>query len=140
MSTRHRLSEHFVVEEFDCRDGTKVPSRYYKDLERLCHQYLEPLRKKFGSCHVNSGFRTSAYNARIGGARFSFHVYTDRAPGSGVAADVTFARGSVRDWHSYAKRLRSWRRSGGKGGIGYYPQGGFIHVDNRPYAADWYGA
>jgi hypothetical protein len=68
VATRKRLSKHFTVEEFDCHDGTKVPKRDYKGLQYLCRVYLEPLRKKYGAVHVNSGYRTRAYNARIGGA------------------------------------------------------------------------
>ena len=56
--TRCKLSEHFVVEEFDCHDGTKVASREYDGLTALCNIYLEPLRNKYGSVHINSGFRT----------------------------------------------------------------------------------
>ena len=41
MATRHRLSKHFTVEEFDCRDGTKVQARDYDGLEYLCRVYLE---------------------------------------------------------------------------------------------------
>lgn len=137
--TRYRLSENFTIEEFDCNDGTKVPARYYAELEALCRDFLEPMRAKFGPCNVHSGFRTSAYNQRIGGARFSFHVYTDRVPTAGVAADVSFAKGSVLEWTEKARRLRS-RKRGGKGGIGYYPQGGFTHIDTRDYAADWNGS
>jgi hypothetical protein len=48
VATRHRLSKHFVVEEFDCHDGTKVSARDYNGLEYLCRQFLEPLRKKYG--------------------------------------------------------------------------------------------
>jgi hypothetical protein len=47
MATRHRLSKHFVVEEFDCHDGSKVQKRDYDGLEYLCRKFLEPLRTKF---------------------------------------------------------------------------------------------
>lgn len=137
--TRHRLTKHFVVEEFDCNDGTPVPNRYYKELTKLCETFLEPMRERFGACTVNSGYRTRQYNDRIGGARLSFHVYTDRKQRDGVAADVSFERGSVADWTEFAKALRANRRAG-KGGIGYYPQGGFIHIDTRDYKADWNGS
>ena len=68
MATRHRLSRHFVVEEFDCKDGTKVQQRDYNGLEYLCRTYLEPLRKKYGAVTVHSGFRTSSWNRKVGGA------------------------------------------------------------------------
>ena len=137
--TRLQLSEHFTIEEFDCNDGTRVPKEYEPALRRLCNWYLEPMRKKFGPCTVHSGFRHTEYNRRIGGARLSFHDYLLRKPKDGVAADVSFKNGNPSQWHSRAKRLRFWRRKG-KGGLGYYPQGGFIHIDTRDYAADWNGS
>jgi hypothetical protein len=56
MATRHRLSDHFVVEEFDCHSGERCGSREHNGLEYLCRKYLEPLRAKFGATHVHSGF------------------------------------------------------------------------------------
>lgn len=134
-----QLTKNFHTREFDCNDGTPVPKEYYNQLENLCEWFLEPMREKFGRCNVHSGYRHRAYNDRIGGARLSFHVYTDRRPRDGVAADVSFKRGSVKEWHAEAKRLREKNREG-QGGIGYYPQGGFIHIDTRDYEADWYGS
>jgi uncharacterized protein YcbK (DUF882 family) len=96
MATRKRLSPHFTVEEFDCRDGTKVQPRDYNGLEYLCRIYLEPLRKKYGPVHINSGYRTRAYNASIGGAKNSYHVYTEH-DGNDQACDFTCARGTPRD-------------------------------------------
>lgn len=141
MTTRLRVSPHFVIEEFDCNDGTKVPNSHEQAIKKLCKIFLEPMREKFGACTVHSGFRTRTYNDKIGGARFSFHVYTDRKRRDGVAADVSFAKGSVADWVAYAKTLRLQREDGeGNGGIGNYPQGGFIHIDTRDYPADWNGS
>lgn len=139
VKTRFRLSEHFIVEEFDCNDGTKVPELYYGQLSKLCEWFLEPLRDKYGACFVHSGFRTPEWNLHVGGASASYHVYTRRRPRQGVAADVEFARGSVRDWHNEATKLRRQNRDG-QGGLGYYPQGGFIHIDTRDYPADWDGS
>lgn len=136
---RTQLTKHFGVEEFDCNDGTPVPERYERQLKHLCEWFLEPMRAKFGACYVHSGYRTDQYNASIGGALASYHVYTDRRPRHGVAADVSFAKGTVKDWHTYAKKLRTKNRAG-EGGLGYYPQGGFIHIDTRDYPADWNGS
>lgn len=133
-----QLTKHFDSSEFDCNDGTKVPKEYHGQLEKLCEWFLEPMRKKFGACVVLSGYRTAAYNAKIGGARFSFHVYDDRLPREGVAADCLFAKGGPKEWVAYAKKLRTQNRKG-KGGIGYYPNSGFIHLDTRDYQSDWTG-
>ena len=135
MATRKRLSAHFTVEEFDCRDGTKVSSRDYDGLSYLCRTFLEPLREKYGPVHVNSGFRTASYNRQIGGASQSFHIYTIH-DGNDQAADVTCARGSARDWHRTLNWLRTRYRDG-KGGLGLYSN--FVHVDIRDFKADWRG-
>jgi uncharacterized protein YcbK (DUF882 family) len=135
MATRRRLSKHFTVEEFDCRDGTKVKPREYKGLSRLCRLYLEPLRAKYGRVRVNSGYRTRRYNASIGGASNSYHIY-DAHDGHDQAADITCTRGTPREWHATLNAIRRNKR-GGKGGLGLY--GTFVHVDLRDYKADWRG-
>jgi uncharacterized protein YcbK (DUF882 family) len=133
--TRQRLSPHFTVEEFDCRDGTKVQRRDYRGLHFLCAQFLEPLRRKFGPVRVNSGFRTRSYNASIGGASHSFHVYTMH-DGNDQAADITCASGTPAQWHAFLAGVRK-RKRGGRGGLGLYRT--FVHVDIRDYKADWRG-
>ncbi len=124
-----RLSSHFALTEFACKDGTQVPKAAVPALTRLCSEVLEPLRERFGPCTVMSGYRHSAYNRRIGGAKFSQHIY-DLHPGS-VAADLTFARGRPSEWADAAEPLCA------NGGLGRYP--GFLHVDNRPGRARWSG-
>jgi uncharacterized protein YcbK (DUF882 family) len=135
MATRHRLSKHFVVEEFDCRDGTKVSKRDYNGLEYLCRTFLEPLRAKYGPVKINSGFRTASYNRRIGGASRSYHVYTLH-DGNDQAADIACRSGGPRDWHRTLNAIRQ-RERGGKGGLGLY--GTFVHVDVRDYPSNWRG-
>lgn len=138
MPKRTQLTKNFNIKEFDTKDGTKVPAKYEGQVKRLCEWFLEPMRKKFGACVVLSGYRHEAYNRAIGGARFSFHVYDDRLPREGVAADVLFAKGNPKEWASYARRLRARNRKG-LGGVGYYPNSGFVHVDSRDYKSDWTG-
>ena len=133
--TRHRLSKHFVVEEFDCHDGTKVMKRDYNGLEYLCRQFLEPLRAKYGGVTINSGFRTVAYNRKIGGASRSEHVYTIH-DGNDQAADIRCARGTPREWRNFLAGIRAKKR-GGRGGLGLYST--FVHCDIRDYKADWTG-
>jgi uncharacterized protein YcbK (DUF882 family) len=135
VATRKRLSKHFTVEEFDCHNGTKVQRRDYAGLQALCRQYLEPLRRKFGRVTINSGYRTRAYNASIGGASQSFHVYTEH-DGNDQAADIRCQRGTPRQWHAYLAGIRQRKRNG-RGGLGLYSN--FVHVDLRDYKADWRG-
>jgi hypothetical protein len=133
--TRHRLSRHFVVEEFDCKDGTKVRPREYAGLEYLCRQFLEPMRRKYGACTVHSGFRTRRHNANVGGEDGSYHIYPDH-DGNDQAVDVSFARGTPSQWHATANSIRKRKRAG-RGGLGLYRT--FIHMDIRDYAANWRG-
>ena len=133
-ATRCRLSDHFIVEEFDCNDGTKVPSAYYASLKDLCRIYLEPLHAAYGPVTVNSGYRTPSYNASVGGASNSFHIYTAHDTND-PAADVSCAKGSPSQWHSKLNSIR--QANGGNGGLGRYST--FVHIDLRDYPSDWSG-
>jgi uncharacterized protein YcbK (DUF882 family) len=135
VATRHRLSKHFTVEEFDCKDGTKVSPREYNGLEYLCKVYLEPLRKKFGPVTIDSGFRTRAWNEKVGGASNSYHRYGIH-DGNDQAADVRCANGSPREWWATLNWIRNNKRNG-RGGLGLYST--FVHCDIRDYKADWRG-
>ena len=128
-----QVSKHFNLREFSCHDGSYVPAKSHAAVRRLCLAYLEPLRAKFGRCTILSGYRHRAYNMRIGGARFSQHIY-DVDPDT-VAADLRFAKGTPRQWAAYAKGLR--KKYGKGGGVGTYDN--FCHVDNRHYNSDWSG-
>lgn len=140
--TRLRISTHFIVEEFDCHDGTRVPTEALPALRSLAQHWLEPLRERFGPVRVVSGYRPPRYNARVGGAPRSYHLYdrldlgATRALGGGmVAADVVPARGRPRDWSEWARSHRlTWtpleRRS--RGGVGRYDRSGFVHLDTGP--------
>lgn len=129
---RQQLSPHFHLREFHCKNGARVPMAARPALRRLCRDVLEPLRREFGPCTVMSGYRTRAYNASIGGARFSQHIYDD-GPES-VATDLVFSRGTPEQWARAADRIMR-----GGGGLGTYPRSGFIHVDNRKGRARWTG-
>lgn len=125
-----RLSRDFHIREFDCRDGTRVPTYMEDDLRALCRGHLQPLRDSGGSVTINSGFRTASYNAQIGGATASYHIYTlrQRSPAadhvqSGRSASV------VQRWHDTHNP---------PDGMGYYY--GFTHIDDRGYRSRWYGA
>lgn len=130
---RKKLTAHFDATEFYTHDGTPCPTLARPAMVRLCQDYLEPLRAKFGTAYVLSGYRHEAYNQQIGGARHSQHVYEQTF--ESVAADMRFAKGTPAQWAAEAKRLRT--KQGGKGGIGVYPRSGFLHVDNRNWKADW---
>jgi Peptidase M15 len=133
-----KITPHFHLHEFHTKDarGSAVPVESWEAVIRLCHDYLEPMREKFGRCMVVSGYRHRAYNNTLSGAAVnSQHIY-DETPGS-VAADTRYERGSSPEWVAHAKELRA--ALGNQGGIGRYDRDGFIHIDNRPSSADWQG-
>src|SRR3990167_10988390 len=102
MPSPRRLSAHFTLPEFFCHDGTPVPRVALPALERLCRDVLEPVRAEFGSCTVLSGYRHRAYNASIGGAPQSQHIY-DLTPDS-VAVYIRFVRCDPVSWREAACR------------------------------------
>ncbi len=83
------LSEHFTLWEM-VRSGTAIRNNICNDnpneeeirsLKALCHNVLEPLRKRFGTITVTSGWRSKKLNALLGGADDSQHL-------RGEAADI----------------------------------------------------
>lgn len=135
-----QLTEHFHVREFRCHNPfrSRVPPNRRADLQKLCKDYAEPMRKKFGPARVHSGYRTKRWNIKVGGASASYHRYLLRPKGSGVAADFEFAKGTPAQWRDEARRIRA-KLNNGRGGIGYYPAGNFVHLDTGP-ARDWDGS
>ena len=129
------VSKNFRYIEFQTHDGTPIPLRACKGLEDLCKEFLEPMRARFGSCFVLSGYRHYQYNMGIPGAVNNSQHDWDQTPGS-VACDLRFSKGSPKDWAAYARQLRNKM---GYGGVGRYDRSNFVHVDNRPYIADWKG-
>jgi hypothetical protein len=153
--TRHRISTHFVVEEFDCHNGAKVPTAAHDALALWAKVWGEPLRDAFGPVRITSGFRPAAYNASVGGAPQSFHRYElrygpSRSPsaGVGVAADCTPSTGTPAAWQSWAAEhvrgavARIGRAEGvnlaNRGAAVAYPRSGFIHLDTGPRRS-WVG-
>jgi uncharacterized protein YcbK (DUF882 family) len=126
MAGESRPSPHFTWREFACHDGTPVPLHAHSDVGRLCRSYLEPLRSRYGPVTIISGYRHRSYNAQVGGAPASMHIY--RIDRRGAAADIKCARGSPREWFAFLDRMHP-------GGLGYYPS--HVHVDNRVGRARW---
>lgn len=83
-----RLTEHFSLKEM-IQSGTAIrlnidnsPSAEAIDnLQLLCTNVLEPLRRRFGVIRVTSGYRSLELNKAVGGSRTSQHM-------KGQAADI----------------------------------------------------
>lgn len=120
-----KLSEHFQLDEFVADADPVAPApATIEQLQDLCVLALEPLRAALGrSLRISSGYRSPAYNKKVGGAPGSQHC-------AGIAADVVMAND--------AEQLRAAALASkipAIGGIGIYPGRGFIHVDIRQRVA-----
>jgi len=133
-----QVSEHFNIREFDCKNGTKVPVVAIPAVGRLANAFLEKMHDKFGTGHIMSGYRPRAYNASIGGASQSQHIYDDDP--TTVAADTIWQKGTPQQWAAEARTISDQI---GYGGVGEYPpnskRSGFVHIDNRRVKARWSG-
>lgn len=118
-----KLSTHFKVQEFACKDGSDA----VLVAPRLV-MVLQSIRSRFGAAvTINSGYRTPQYNAKVGGVAHSQHCY-------GTAADITVRGQKPAAVAAYARELMpDW------GGVGVYSQKGFTHIDVREAKADWNG-
>lgn len=96
------LSPHFQLEEFSFSDkatrygiDNTIPHALIPNLERLCRDILEPLRKHFGPIRITSGYRCPALNKLVKSKPTSHHV-------TGQAADLIIVGGPrplvVCDW------------------------------------------
>lgn len=113
------LAENFKVKEFACNDGSDTVL-ISADLVEL----LQKIRDHFGvAVTINSGYRTSTYNKKVGGATNSQHV-------KGTAADIVAKGVDPLTVAQYAEYLMP-----NSGGIGVYQT--FTHVDVRTSRSRW---
>lgn len=113
------LSNNFKVKEFACNDGSDTVL-ISDELVSL----LQKIRDHFGvAVTINSGYRTSTYNKKVGGATNSQHV-------KGTAADVVAKGVDPLTVAQYAEYLMP-----NSGGIGVYQT--FTHVDVRTNRSRW---
>lgn len=123
-----KLSEHFSLSEFQCKNGTDEIK-----VSDILIEYLEKLRAKLNSDSVliNSGYRTSEYSVTVGGSENDPHT-------KGIAADIhAYRNGELIS----GAELCCAAQEIGFGGIGY--MGSSIHVDVRNkeeyYNNHWWG-
>ena len=65
-----KISEHFKVREFRCKDESTIIF-----VDDYMVQILEMLRKKLEKpIIITSGYRTPTHNAKVGGAKYSYHM------------------------------------------------------------------
>lgn len=115
------LSPNFKIKEFACKDGS---DEILIDSELV--EILQKVRDRFGAAvTINSGYRTAAHNAAVGGASNSYHV-------KGRAADIAVSGAAPLAVAKYAEHI-------GVPGIGLYDyaSGGFAHLDTRNEKYFW---
>lgn len=115
------VSKNFKVREFKCNDGTDVvflSPELVKILQKVRERFKRPVT-------VTSGFRTPAYNKKVGGVENSQHLY-------GLASDIVVQGVSPITVASYIETLMP-----NTGGIGLYDT--FVHVDVRKNKSRWQG-
>lgn len=72
-----KVGQHFKVKEFACRDGSQVVF-----IDSYLVSILDILRNQVGKpVIINSGYRTPTHNAKVDGAKYSYHM-------RGMAADI----------------------------------------------------
>ena len=83
-----KLSEHFDLAEFTRSESAKrhgvsndPTPEHLENIKVLCERILEPIRMKFGSINISSGYRSKTLNHFIGGSLSSQHC-------QGKAADI----------------------------------------------------
>lgn len=114
-----KLATNFKVAEFKCKDGSDTIF-----IDEKLPPVLQAIRTHFGKAvHINSAYRTEAYNKSVGGAEGSQHLY-------GRAADIRVDGVSPGKVADYAELLL-----GDSGGVGRYNT--FTHVDVRDVKSRW---
>ena len=101
----------------------EVPAKFYANLQKLM-ALLEQIHTACGgrAVIINSGYRTAAYNKKVGGAPLSQHLLAK-------AADIRVEGMTAKQVYDIANRLNP------NGGVGKYAS--FTHVDVRDGRARW---
>lgn len=114
-----KLSANFQIKEFACKDGSDI---ILVDTELVA--ILQKIRDHFGKpVTINSAYRNSAYNKKIGGVSNSQHT-------KGTAADIVVTGIKPEEVAKFAEYIMP-----DKGGIGLY--GSFVHIDVRSKRSRW---
>lgn len=127
MDKNGQLTKNFNISEFACHDGTQIPERFHKNVQKLADN-LQIIRDEANSpIHIISGYRHPNYNFKIGGAKYSQHL-------TASAADIVAK--NMRPW-KLRKLIRKLIKAGKihNGGLGAYSN--FTHYDIRNEIARW---
>ena len=126
----NKLTDHFTWDEAACHDAnkTQVPNELKSNAIEVATN-VEVLRFAMGgiAIHVNSFFRTEAYNKLIGGASQSQHLLAK-------AMDIWITGFEPITVFAIIEALiRTGRMK--QGGLGLYDT--FVHYDDRGFLRRW---
>ena len=117
------LEANFSSEEFKCQCcgvlKIDIDDGLIKNLQFLRNWVEVPI-------HINSGYRCPEHNKEVGGSEKSQHLL-------GKAADIVIQ--GMTPWRMYDQAMAVG--SFLDGGVGVYPDKGFIHVDVRSERVRW---
>ena len=119
--------KYFKMEEFRCKDGSVMPEEAKENLTALVEKVLDPARERYGAAiHVNSGYRTEAYNKKVGGVKGSQHCCKNGCAAADVCA-VHEGFGCMADWKAANQKIAKAIVEGGQWDqMILYPT--FVHV------------
>ena len=123
-----KLTKNFSRQEFDCKDGTIVPTEYLLNVKEVAEN-LQALRDylEVAVMVTGSGYRSPKHNAKVKGAKFSQHL-------TASAADIN-AAGYEPKQLAEVIELLILKGKMKQGGIGVYSN--FVHYDIRGTKARW---
>ena len=126
-----KITAHFSLDEFKCRDGSQVPDHLLGNVRLLC-MCLERIRKEYDKpIKVISGYRSLEYNRKINSKDTSKHVQA-------LAADIVIDGEKPTQIAIKIEELIAAGELPSGCGVGTY-QGRFTHFDPRPDRARWSG-
>ena len=122
-----KLTENFNREEFDCADGSEMPTEVQLNIAELAVQ-LEIIRSHFNApVTINSAYRSPEHNRKIGSNDSSQHIL-------GKAVDIVVKGVAPDDVYDAIEFLIS-EGLVKEGGLGRYNT--FTHYDIRGTRARW---
>ncbi len=122
-----QLTKNFSKSEFESHDGALMPAEALANIKEVAKN-LQVLRDFYGlPIIVNSGYRSTRHNTKVGGAPNSQHKL-------GKAADIVVSGKTPKQVKSDIEKLITSGKMA-QGGIGLYNS--FVHYDIRGYAARW---
>lgn len=114
-----KLTEHFDSAEFvsEADENANITQHYYL----LCLLVLEPVRIKFGSVYITSGYRTAQDQERL--EREGYHPSKTSQHLFGEACDFVCPGVNMAEVYEFITKELAW-----PGETIYYPKRGHVHV------------